>query len=106
MNDNTLLNQIGDLIDKKLEPIKQDLGIVKQNLSGVKEVLSGGKQEISAMKQQLDTVEMKVELVNKRVEKSQEETIDALSELIHEGYNLHNKRIKKIEDQLNLSQVQ
>lgn len=78
MNDNKLLNQIGELIDKKLVPIKQ----------------------------QLDTVEMKVEVVNKRVEQAQEETISALSELIHAGYNSHEKRIKKIEDQLQPPQTQ
>lgn len=49
---------------------------------------------------------MKVELVNNRVEKAQEETANALSDFIHEGYNLHEKRIKKIEDQLNPPQTQ
>ena len=103
MNDNKLLNQIGNLIDDKLQPIKENLTGVKQDLKGVK--------------QQLETVEIKVELVNKRVgqvhqelqqsiKQSQEETIDALSALIHTGYNLHEKRIKKIEDTLQITNPQ
>ena len=86
MDNSKLLNQIGSLIKKELVPIKK----------------------------QLDTVEIKVEVVNKRVgqaEKnlerkimqSQEETIDALSELINTGYDLHEKRIAKIEDNLGIT---
>ena len=86
MDNSKLLNQIGSLIKKELVPIKK----------------------------QLDTVEIKVEVVNKRVgqaEKnlerkimqSQEETIDALSELINTGYDLHEKRITKIEDNLGIT---
>ena len=72
----------------------------------VKEEVQTIKEGLSTVKQQLNTVEMKVELVNKRVEQAQEETVDALSQLIHEGYNLHEKRIKKIEDQLQPPQAQ
>lgn len=92
MDDKKLLGQIGTLIDGKLEPIKG---------------------ELSGIKQQLNTVEMKVELVNgtvsqlsKKIDKSQEETIDALSELIQEGYNSHEKRIKKLEERLPSPQTQ
>ena len=96
MSDNKLVNQIGDLIDNKLEPIKKDL---------------------KGVKKQLDTVELKVELVNKRVEKvhqelkqsieqSQEETIEVLSALIHTGYNMHEKRIKNIEEKLQTTNPQ
>ena len=78
MDDNKLLSKIGNLIDKKLEPIKK----------------------------QLDTVEIKVELVNKRIGQAQEETIDALSEVINTGYNLHEERIKKMENKLNITNPQ
>ncbi len=81
------------------DDLQQIRGIVKDEVQVVKD-------EVQTVKQQLDTVEMKVELVNKRVEQAQEETVDALSELIHEGYNLHEKRIKKIEEQLQPPQTQ
>ncbi|OGM08444.1 hypothetical protein A2159_02550 [Candidatus Woesebacteria bacterium RBG_13_34_9] len=63
-------------------------------------------KDIKVVKLQLNNVEMKVELVNKKVEQAQEETVDVLSELIHEGYNLHEKRIKKLEKHLRSSQTQ
>ena len=64
------------------------------------------KKDIKDVKKKLNNVEMKVEIVNKRVEQAQEETIDALSELIHEGYDLHEKRIKKLEENLQPPQTQ
>ena len=71
------LNQIRKVVKEEADPIKKDFKEVKK---------------------QLDTVEIKVELVNKRVDQAQEETINALSELIQEGYNSHEKRIKKLEN--------
>ena len=72
------LNQISQLLDQKLKPIEE----------------------------QLDNVEIKVELVNKKIEKAQEETIDALSELISKGFEDHEQRINKIEDTLHISHPQ
>lgn len=93
MNEDKLLKQIGELIDTKL------------------------KAELKPIKEQLDTVEMKVEVVNSRVnglsdqikklgqkiKESQEDTIEALSSLIHAGYNMHEERIINIENHLNLT---
>ena len=81
-----LLEQIGILIEEKLESIKRDLSGVKQDLSGVKH--------------QLDSVEMKIEVVNKRVEQAQHETIKALSELVNTGYNLHEERLRHVEEHI------
>lgn len=108
MSDTKLLNQIGDLIDKKLQPIKGDLQGVKVDLKGVKGEINGVKTELKGLRQQLNTVEMKVEVVNKRVgkseqelkqaiAKSQEDTINVLSDLIHSGYDMHEKRIINLE---------
>ena len=110
MDDNKLLNKIGVLIDDKLQPLKEDLNGVKTDLKGVRKRLDG-------VQGQLNTVELKVELVNKKVgevhqelqqsiKQSQEETIDALSSLIHTGYDLHEQRIKKIEDTLRITNPQ
>ena len=64
------------------------------------------QEEVKPIKKQLDTVEMKVELVNKRVGQAQDETIDALSELINTGYDIHEKRIRKIESVLQIPSPQ
>jgi hypothetical protein len=70
MDENKLLSKIGELIDLKLAPIKD----------------------------QLETIELKVEVTNKKIDQSQKDVIDTLSELIHTGYNLHEERIKKLEE--------
>ena len=77
--------------------------LTKNDLQAIKELVKG---ETEQLKQQIDSVGMKVELVNKHVEKAQEDTIDTLSELITNGYELYEERIKKIEDQLNPSGIQ
>lgn len=99
MSNNTLLKQIGDLIDKKLDS-----------------KLKPFKNQLSGLKNKLDDVELKVEVVNNRVsemdkrlssrtesvekelkqaiEKSQEDTIQALSDLMHSGYDERERRIK------------
>lgn len=77
--------------------------LTKNDLKQIREVV---EDEIKPIKKQLDTVEIKVGLVNKKVEQAQEETIDALSELINTGYNLHEKRIMKIEDKLPITSPQ
>lgn len=43
--------------------------------------------------------------LEKKIENAQIETIDTLSELIHTGYNLHEKRIQRIEDELHLPPI-
>lgn len=74
--DSKLLKHFGDLVEKKLKPIKK----------------------------QLDVVEMKIEVVNKRVEQAQEETIEAISDLVNIGHDQHEKRIRRIEDHLQFPQ--
>ncbi|MDO8620841.1 MAG: hypothetical protein Q7R31_00980 [Candidatus Levybacteria bacterium] len=95
--------------------------LTKNDLQQIKGIV---KEEVKPIKKQLDTVEMKVEVVNKRVDqlggqlnqtgqklekaitKSQEETIEVLSDLIHTGYSLHEKRIRKVEGILQITNPQ
>lgn len=93
MDTYAVLKQISQLIDSKLD------------------------EKLQPVNQHLDTIEMKVELVNGKVDKaqqsviqkiemSQEDTIGALSDVINESYNLHEKRIKQIEEHLHIPQSQ
>lgn len=95
--------------------------LTKNDFQQIREIV---KEEIDPVRKGLDTVEIKVELVDKRVEglegrlgkveknlerkimQTQEDTIDALSELINTSYNLHEKRIKKVEDVLQMTNPQ
>lgn len=82
MDDKKLLKNIGDLIDTKLD------------------------QKLKPINQNLEVLKVKIEVLNKKIDRSQEETVEVLSELITSGYNTHEKRIKKIEDHLQLPQTQ
>jgi chaperonin cofactor prefoldin len=82
MDDKKLLKNIGDLIDTKLD------------------------QKLRPINEKLDTLEVKIEVLNKKIDKSQEETIETLSELITTGYNSHEKRIKRVGEHLHLPQIQ
>jgi len=95
--------------------------LTKNDFQQIREIVKG---EIIPVRKQLNTVEIKVELVNKRVDglegklgeveknlerkimQTQEETIYTLSELINTGYNLHEKRIRKVEEVLQITNPQ
>jgi len=51
------------------------------------------KEELKASEERIKT-ELK-----QAIDKSQEDTIEALSKVIHTGYNMHEERIKRLEDQ-------
>jgi hypothetical protein len=91
MDNNKLIKQIGNIIEEKLEKKLEEK--LDKKL----------EEKLAPIKKQLDTVELKVELVNKRVEQAQEETIEVLSDLIHTSYDLHEKRIRKIENNLGIT---
>ena len=89
MDGTKLLVKIGELIDTKLD------------------------QKLRPINEKLETLDLKIEVVNskidkldKKIDKTEEETIETLSELITSGHSLHEKRIKKIEDHLQLPQTQ
>ncbi len=91
--------------------------LTKSDVKQIKGVVETAvDNRLKPIKKQLDVVEMKVEVVNNRLEKTeqelkqaitknQEDTIEALSELIHSGYNNHEKRIKRIENHLQLPRI-
>jgi hypothetical protein len=54
------------------------------------------EKEIQASEERL------TEKLGKRIDDSQKDTIDTLSELMHSGYGLHEKRIQRLEGELNL----
>ena len=75
MSDDTLLKKIGEILDNKLQTLEKKLQAANQELG---------------------------EKLSKKIDDSQEDTIDALSEVINTGYNLHEERIVRIETELDL----
>lgn len=62
---------------------------------------------LNAMDKKIQTSEKRIkeeitQKLSKQIELSQEDTINVLSELIHTGYDMHEDRIKRIENELHL----
>lgn len=85
MGNDILLKQIGELIDSKLEPIRKELGSINTRFN---------------------TLAQDIQEVKQAIVKSQQEAIEAVSELVHSGYSMHEKRITRIEDHLDLTPLQ
>lgn len=51
--DNELLNAMSDLLDKKLEPIKQEMGSIKEEIGIMKQEIGEIKQEVGLVKTQV-----------------------------------------------------
>ena len=96
MDDTKLLKNIGDLIDTKLS----------KNLKPINKKLGTLDSKVETLDLKIEAVNAKVDRLDKKIGQSQEETIEALSELITTGYNSHEKRIRRVEDHLHLPQIQ
>jgi hypothetical protein len=62
------------------------------------------KEEVQASEERLttkirDEIRASEERLTKKMESELEETIEVLKEFIHTGYNMHEERIKQLEDQ-------
>ena len=85
--DDKSLQKIGKLIDQK---ISEALRLVNQRLSAL-------EKRLSALEKKLEVLELKIEAINKKIDKSQEETIEAISNLIQTGSHNHEQRIQRLE---------
>ena len=90
------LKQLGEVIDSrldaKLKPIKEKITTIKQQLASTKQEITTTKQAIEASEKRLI----------QKINESQEDTIKVLSDLIHTGYNMHEERIARIEEHLDI----
>jgi hypothetical protein len=86
----TLLEEIGNIIDRKLEEkLEQKL---EEKLEPIRKIMAT-KDDLASLKIDLE----------KKIEDSQEDTTEVLSELINIGYAIHDKKIAEIEKELDLS---
>lgn len=79
MTNDTLLKQLGELLSLQADTLRKEMKANKEEL----------KKDLK-----------------ETIKKSQEDTIEVLSQLFHEGHNLHEKRIKRVEDHLHLPPMQ
>lgn len=57
MEEKQLLNAISDLMDEKIQPVKEDIRELKEDVSGLKRDVSGLKRDVSGLKR--DVSELK-----------------------------------------------
>lgn len=55
------------------------------------------ENKITLLNIRMEAMDHQIESVKLLIKSSQEDTIDALNALIHNGYNMHEKRIKALE---------
>jgi cell division protein ZapA (FtsZ GTPase activity inhibitor) len=87
------LEQIGKVVDAQLEPIRKKQDTIDARLTNIEKELKKREQEIKASEKR----------VKQDIRDVQKDTIEALSELIHIGNTIQEKRIKQIEDHMSLT---
>ena len=117
MNNDQLLNQIGNLIDQKLAPIKEDIKALykgqkdirktmatKEDITEIKEDIAEIKMiqlkqgaDIRIMKEDVKTVELKVAVIQEQNNRDHTEMMDLLIEGNEINYKTVNQDIKKLE---------
>ncbi len=103
--DKKALDQLGKMFTNNSALIKQEMQEMKSELKQeMQEMKSELKQEMQEMKSELkqEMQEMKSEL-KQEIKSSQEETIEAVTDLFNEGFNNHEERIAVIENHLEIS---
>lgn len=80
----------------------------KDTIAQVKDMISASQKEtiihVKGMigDSQRDTIREVLREVRGMISGSQKDTIEVLLDAIHTGYNLHDKRIKRLEDEIGL----
>ena len=74
MSDKELLSAISDIVEAKLEPVKQDIhglkeevGSLKEDVSGLKEEVGSLKEDVSGLKEEVGSLKEDVSTLQKNV---------------------------------------
>lgn len=67
MSDKELLSAISDIVEAKLEPIKQDIHGLKEEVGSLKEDVSGLKEEVGSLKEDVSGLKEDVSGLQKNV---------------------------------------
>lgn len=92
-----------DQLEQQLKTLRKDIG--NDTKKAIKTAVHASERKLDGRiaDSQKETVKIVIEKVKEIVHESQEDTIEVLLSAIHTGYNLHDKRIKRLEDELDLS---
>ena len=67
MSDKELLSAISDIVEAKLEPVKQDIHGLKEDVSGLKEEVGSLKEDVSGLKEEVGSLKEDVSTLQKNV---------------------------------------
>lgn len=97
MSDENLLKKIGKMFVDNNKSVIDHVGkiFVHNNTKLVESIDASMDYKFKQLKQELVT----------RISESQADTIESLSEIIHNGYNSHESRIKRVENELDLPPI-
>jgi chromosome segregation ATPase len=99
------LNAKIDIVDNKFAPLNLRFTTLDNQMEMLDHKVDTLDDKINTLNHQLDmldhkveTLDYKIEAVNKKIDSSQKDTIDTLTAVIETGYNMHEKRIKRLEE--------
>ena len=93
------LQQIGELLDSRLEPIKQDVGTLKSDVGTLKSDVGTLKSDVGTLKSDVDVLKKQAKITNKRLRKVEKDVSVAINMFDQNIVRAH-RRIDKIEDHL------
>lgn len=67
MSDKELLSAISDIVEAKLEPVKQDIHGLKEDVSGLKEEVGSLKEDVSGLQEEVGNIKEDVSTLQKNV---------------------------------------
>lgn len=73
MSDQELLSAISDIVEAKVEPIKQDIHSLKEEVSGLKEEVSVLKEDVSGLKEDVSDLQKNVGSLTSRMDSLEKE---------------------------------
>ena len=69
-------------------------------------IVANNKVLLSAIETRIDKkIRASEQRLEEKIKESQEDTVEVLSALMHTGYDLHEERIQRVEDELNLPPI-
>lgn len=70
MSDQELLSAISDIVEAKVEPIKQDIRSLKEEVSGLKEEVSVLKEDVSDLQKNVGSLTSRMDSLEKEVKRN------------------------------------
>ncbi len=86
------------LLENKITLVSLNVEALDHKIETLDHKIETLDHKIETLDHKIETLDHKIEAVNLKIDSSQEDTIDALSNLIHKGYTMHEERIKRLEE--------